>query len=141
MKTCRTCNKTKPESDFYSAKPRILVPWCSDCRIKYCNKRSIEESKQYYITNALRIRLRKYGITEEQYRDQLAEQNGVCAICGLPESIRGKGGRTKPLAIDHRHTDGQVRGLLCQRCNTGLGFFGDDLDIMASAISYLQQKK
>ena len=59
-------------------------------------------------------RLGKYGITAEQYNKMLAEQNGVCAICGRPP-------KTKRLHVDHDHKTGKIRALLCMMCNTKLG--------------------
>lgn len=61
-------------------------------------------------------RLKKYGLSEEDYERLLAEQGGVCAICEEPPS-----GRWKRLAVDHDHETGEVRGLLCITCNTLLG--------------------
>lgn len=75
-----------------------------------------------------RHHVQKYGITQEDYDRMLAKQNGVCAICG------GVGKRAN-LDIDHDHDTGYVRGLLCNKCNMGLGFLQDNLD---EAISYLQ---
>ena len=67
----------------------------------------------------------------------LDEQFGVCAICGNPET-RKRNGRIWWFSVDHCHKTNINRGLLCTKCNTGLGNFDDDIDIMASAISYLQ---
>jgi hypothetical protein len=60
----------------------------------------------------------------------LKKQGGKCAIC------RKVGAREKTLAIDHCHEAGHVRGLLCSNCNAGLGFFGDDATVIASAVEY-----
>lgn len=64
------------------------------------------------------IRLKNFGITEEIYAQMLSDQDGKCAICGGPPD-----GRWKKLAVDHCHTSGEVRGLLCMVCNTMLGRF------------------
>lgn len=72
-----------------------------------------------------------YGLTPAGYADMLAAQSGVCGICQLPE----KG--NKNLSVDHDHETGQVRGLLCDRCNKALGLFEDDPSRMAAAIQYL----
>ena len=81
----------------------------------------------------------RYGITEKDYNNILKEQNGVCAICGEPETKKLKG-KVRHLSVDHCHKTNIVRGLLCDKCNNGLGRFEDNIDVMASAISYLQQK-
>lgn len=82
---------------------------------------------------------KKYGIKHTDYERMLEEQGGVCAICGTDDP-GGHGGRrgTKFFHIDHCHTTGAVRGLLCQRCNNGLGCFSDDVVLMHGAIGYLQ---
>jgi hypothetical protein len=76
---------------------------------------------------------RKYGLTPEQFDALLAAQGGVCGICrGPPTDVRG----FRP-HIDHCHRTGRVRGLLCSRCNHGLGAFGDDPERLRRAIVYL----
>jgi hypothetical protein len=71
-----------------------------------------------------------YGITKEKYATMLDKQGGKCAIC---RRFPGK----QHLQIDHNHTTGAVRGLLCRTCNAGLGQFFDDQAILQSAILYL----
>jgi hypothetical protein len=73
----------------------------------------------------------KYAITVTEYGVLLTEQNGVCAICSQGEPS----GRN--LTVDHDHKTGQVRGLLCHRCNVGIGFFADDPTRLQAAIAYL----
>lgn len=75
---------------------------------------------------------KKYGITLEQYTEMSARQAHRCAICHAKEK---EGGR--PLAVDHDHLSGAIRGLLCGQCNRGIGSFGDDSERMGAAISYL----
>ncbi|MBW1743926.1 MAG: endonuclease VII domain-containing protein [Deltaproteobacteria bacterium] len=65
-------------------------------------------------------------------------QGGVCAICGDPETNQ-RNGRTIRLSIDHDHETGQVRGLLCVRCNTGLGLFGDNIEVIQKVVDYLSR--
>jgi formate dehydrogenase maturation protein FdhE len=72
----------------------------------------------------------KYGIDTKGYKKLLDEQNGVCAICFEVPKTR--------LVIDHDHSTGQVRGLLCYNCNSGLGMFKDDKFLLASAYRYLE---
>ena len=81
--------------------------------------------------------LRNYGISLREFQDLFARQGGVCAICGQPETA-SKGGRKPRLSIDHDHETGEIRGLLCNRCNTGLGLFLDDPDYLLTAIAYLR---
>ncbi len=81
---------------------------------------------------------RKYGITLDDYNGMLAEQEGKCKICGKVGT--GLGGQTTrmPLVVDHNHTTGEVRGLLCNSCNTGLGMFKENTEALMNAISYLE---
>lgn len=78
----------------------------------------------------------KYGITLEQYNEMLEKQLHACAICKEPE-YQISWGKTKRLAVDHCHKTGRVRGLLCQRCNTTLGRYEDDLYVWENFVSYL----
>lgn len=72
----------------------------------------------------------KYGITPEVYRALWIAQQGECAICGLPE-------KTRRLSIDHDHLTGEVRGLLCNNCNAGIGKLNDSVPHLQAAIAYL----
>jgi hypothetical protein len=85
--------------------------------------------------------LRKYGITLNEYNDMLIEQGGVCAICKQPESATYKDGRVKNLAVDHDHVTDEVRGLLCQSCNTMLSGANDDPEVLEAGIEYLERVK
>ena len=84
---------------------------------------------------------RTYGITEDQYLSILKKQNGVCAICNKPEINTRKNGTVKKLAVDHNHKTQVVRGLLCDKCNRGLGHFNDDCKLLESAMKYLNPRK
>jgi hypothetical protein len=75
----------------------------------------------------------KYGISINDYYLILGMQGGVCSICG---SIDPKFGR-KYFCVDHCHSTGKVRGLLCHTCNLGLGHFDDSLQLIQSAQAYL----
>lgn len=79
-----------------------------------------------------RRNIRKYGLSIEQYEAMYKAQNGVCAICGRL-NVAGR-----RLAVDHDHKTGQVRGLLCSGCNTGLGKFQDRIEILKAMIAYLE---
>lgn len=78
---------------------------------------------------------RKYNLTQADYDALLLNQNGVCAICQRkPDEIKTQ---WPTLAVDHDHTTGKVRGLLCNLCNTGLGFFQESPDLINAAGRYL----
>jgi len=118
-------------------------------------KRLQEYSRRYYTKNRERVikavckwqrenpeRLRErqlkhlYGITLAEYNEMLEAQGGVCAICGKTPEANGR-----RLSVDHDHEINKNRGLLCRRCNLGLGNFEDDLELLVIAISYLSMWK
>jgi len=76
--------------------------------------------------------IRSYGVTLATYTAMLAEQGGVCAICGQPE-------RRRSLCVDHDHETGLVRSLLCDDCNQGVGRFKDNPDLLRKAAAYMDR--
>lgn len=77
-------------------------------------------------------RLRKYGLTVYKFHLLAEQQGGKCAICRTtPQSIG-------ELLVDHNHQTGEVRGLLCIACNTGIGHLKDSPDVLRNAVSYLE---
>lgn len=75
---------------------------------------------------------RRRGITLEEYDGILLQQNGVCAICGTTDT-----GRAGVFHVDHCHQSGAVRGLLCNKCNTGLGMFRESAIVLEKALCYM----
>lgn len=73
-----------------------------------------------------------YGLSDKQFLDLLYAQHGLCSICQVAFSKR-----VRPV-VDHCHGSGDVRGLLCHHCNTGLGLLGDNPQILKRAIKYLK---
>lgn len=112
-----------PEGTRWCSGCQAFIPlfYCSGSRCKSCTSsaahaKAVED---------------KYGITEERYAELFKQQKGRCAIC------RNKP-RTQRLAVDHDHKSGEVRGLLCKRCNHDLlGGGHDDFELLWRAISYL----
>ena len=82
--------------------------------------------------------MKKFGIGFPEYVQMAVDRGNKCDICGQPET-QVRAGKIKALAVDHDHTTGAVRGLLCCDCNQALGKFGDDPDRLASAIAYLRK--
>ena len=148
VKVCSRCKTPKDESDFYADKTRKdgLYPQCRSCASS-AKKASRQRGapgeraaiKRWREENQDRVRLhdrrakfkQKYGITIEQYEAMLEEQGGVCAICkgAQPNGVR--------LCVDHCHDTKRVRGLLCVHCNTGIGHFKHDKNLLREAINYL----
>lgn len=114
-------------------------------------ERLAEKEKQHYEENKDKIlegnriagpvrrfkfRLKKYGLTPEKYTEMQISQRHRCAICRRDEA----GGRGR-WHIDHCHETGKVRGLLCSRCNVGLGLMFDSVDQLRRAAAYLERHK
>lgn len=78
------------------------------------------------------------GMTQEKYEAKLREQGGLCAICNNPERSLYRG-QPKRLAMDHNSKSNTPRGLLCSKCNPGLGFFQDNPRLLEAAIAYLKK--
>lgn len=112
---------------------------------------STASSRRYYLANKDKVKARNYqfradnpdwwrerhlrntfGITVAEYDKMLKAQDGRCAICGRVP-------RTRRLAVDHSHTTGTVLGLLCSRCNRGLGPFEHNTEVLKRAIMYMRK--
>lgn len=107
---------------------------------EYCrlySKLHRSKNREWYRNRSLQ---KNYGITLDQYNQMLDEQNGVCAICGEPEKAIHPNHNTnkpQPLAVDHCHKTGRIRGLLCSFCNRAIGFFKEDIDLLNKTVQYL----
>lgn len=92
--------------------------------------RAYKSTQKYKDKRRDTILKQTFGISLEDYNLMLDKQDGVCAICLNIDPVRS-------LAVDHCHTTGKVRGLLCRNCNQGLGQYNDDVDNLKRAIEYL----
>jgi len=136
MKTCNVCETARPLSDFGVRKTgRIgdLIMPCKPCKVQVNRQKRRADPRRFYEIERKSKFKTQYGITPEKYDEMLAAQNGGCAICGE----KTPGLRTKNFAVDHCHTTGKVRGLLCTKCNRGLGLFNDRSDLLKLATTYL----
>ena len=109
---------------------------CRAYSANYKSKLSPErrkEVKKYQLRHDL---FKLYGITQEDYDALLEKQHGVCAICHKPSKPGGKRSASR-LHVDHDHETGRVRGLLCNRCNLGIGHLHDSPVLLLSALKYL----
>lgn len=105
--------------------------------LKEYGRKSYQQNKERIKDLQLR---RLFGITLEDYKKLLTEQGGLCSICKgkNPKDSMKKG---EYFSVDHDHSTGQIRGLLCGSCNVGLGHFGDDINRLQAAIDYLSRRK
>jgi len=92
------------------------------------------ENKEKAAKNSRKIKLKQYGITEDMYREMLEKQGHACAICG---AVHSEESALTVLRVDHCHETNSVRGLLCNKCNTGIGLLGDNLAAIMRAADYL----
>lgn len=142
-KICRRCLVKKPIDQFSVSKQGVRGPiYRTDCKA-CCAERARAWGKsnpERHARTVFAYNLKTiYGMTIEEYEKMLFDQDGKCAICREPEKMR-KSPNSTPfrMSVDHCHSGGQIRGLLCNRCNRALGLLGDDVNILRAAISYLE---
>jgi len=111
----------KARRRMYLSKPEVKA------RVKKNNSRP--EHKQYMRGWAVKT---KYGISGEEYIMMVNERHGRCDICGNTPT---------ELCVDHNHTTGKIRGLLCINCNMALGQFNDNIKLLESAVQYLHYSR
>ena len=124
-KRCSKCNEVKSLIEFNrSAKSKDGYQWfCKGCAKTYNKKRYVYDME---VSRSKHLK-RTYGLTPEKYQAMFITQNGVCAACGQPETTNDpRTKQIKNLHVDHCHTTGKVRDLLCQECNNALGLLHDD---------------
>lgn len=141
MKTCGMCSTEKPHSEFHKDRrgKNGLSAYCKACNISRSRKWR-DDNPEGGKDSDLRS---KFKLSLGRYKEILDAQGGVCTICGEAD----KSGRA--LAVDHDHAccPGKkscgkcVRSLLCMNCNRGLGHFRDNVDVMRSAIDYIESHR
>lgn len=130
-KTCPKCGEEKPIDDFYFQR-RVCKPCVRE------HQRRFRDSQPDY--NHTRNLQRRYGLSVDEYQTLLANQNFSCPICEveISDTIEYKGKR--PVAVDHNHETGDVRGILCSMCNLMLGHARENTSILYRAIVYLSER-
>jgi hypothetical protein len=131
-----------------SSRPKELI--CAKCHIRFrvrktgvvpkvCDACQTDNHRETMRLDRRRKGLwEHYKLTIDEYRAMHDSQNGVCLIC--QKSAVGRGKLKNQLAVDHCHKTGRIRGLLCSKCNTALGLFNDDIDLLEAAKNYLQER-
>lgn len=135
---CKSCKNVKRKTQEYRDKSlEQQRTWRSRPENKDRTKawakkfRESEHGKNWIVEDGLK---RKYGIDLEKYNSMFISQNGCCYICGTHQSEL-----KKRLHVDHNHSTGEVRALLCHGCNTGLGNLKEDIKVIEKAVSYLKE--
>ena len=161
-KQCGACKETLPAQCFYPAlcNRTGLASKCIDCDAKrrktyYASNvpKFRENARNWKKVNPERARVsmrnarlrREYGVSQQRYEEMLAGQGGRCAICRTDEPGITRNKDLKIFRIDHDHNccpgkrscGACVRGLLCNRCNSGIGMLNDDPDVVMAAAAYL----
>jgi len=146
FKTCSVCEQSKPRfSSFHTTKTGYSVAACNECRNKrnkldYQNniKKYREDAKERWINNGFKAKIKqKYGLDIKDYNYLLTMQDNKCAICGSDKP----GAKCRSFPIDHDHKTNMVRGLLCTKCNHGLGMFLDNPKFLRDAATYIEMWK
>jgi hypothetical protein len=117
--------------------------WFRLWRVK--NRKVLSERHKVWRANNVghckdRLLQLRYGITAEEYDAKAVAQDNKCALCGCAETfVDSRSKAIRVLSTDHNHVTGKARDLLCHRCNTGIGIFNDDVNLLLKAIQYLQK--
>ncbi len=124
-KRCSRCKEIKSLDSFTFSKIGRKGRYAL-CRV--CTKQSydINKHREWQLK-------KKYGISLDDYAQMFQDQNGRCAICGTLDT-----GSTGVFFIDHNHQTGKIRALLCHSCNTGLGYFKENIENLLKAVNYLR---
>ena len=131
---CRGCQSIRHKC-YYNKNKREI---CERTKRNHRQRRLSSSWRLKERTNRCASNIKRYGITVEQYDQMFEEQDGVCAICGKPQTmVHGKSGVLMRLYIDHDHKTGRVRGLLCSSCNLRLAVL-EDKEFCKNSMKYLR---
>lgn len=134
MLRCHSCGELKEVTEFSKRSDnqrrgyQYACRKCSTLKTAEWRKNNSEKQKALTKNQAFKRSLQKLGITEETYYKTLEEQNGKCAICLVDLLEHCK---------DHSHTYKQFRGILCRKCNVGIGMFDENIYSLERAIEFL----
>lgn len=157
----RFCKKCERRAEFYVSHPA----WCKEChkrihRTYYWRNRNrelarqrrrysdpvkrahdVNRAKRWYRKNKERVRIRawarQYGLTETQFQNLWKQQKGRCAVCKKPVSFQTR----NSAHVDHCHATQKIRGVLCGKCNRGLGHFDDQPTRLRDAALYIEKHR
>jgi len=138
VKKCSFCKQHLPLTSFVKATKSKwgYHVYCLECS-RQISRKNYEKNPYAYGSAA---RLRRYGMTAHAFEEMLSAQHGKCYICSTIFDMLSKGrGTHKRPCVDHDHTTGKTRALLCTKCNSGLGAFTESIPHLSKAIDYLNE--
>lgn len=132
----------RKNKEYLAKNAERIRRWRAENREKYLADKRAYRKKYSQTENGKNQRRKEtlkhlYGITLDDYDRMLIEQNSCCAICKALTPGRGH----KHFSVDHDHETGEIRGLLCNHCNRGLGMLGDNIENLQRALEYLNNKE
>ena len=131
---CSECGQFKLWSEFHK-RHDLSTGYASAC--KNCRKKRTRRDMDNGSIRNRELR-HKYGIGLAEYEALVKKQGDTCAICGTADKGMARG-RIRYWSVDHDHETGEIRGLLCQKCNAVLGLANDDIEVLRAMILYLQK--
>jgi hypothetical protein len=139
MKTCTTCNTEKSLSEFFKdgRNKDKHNRQCKPCFKAYQNKWIDENKDKKAKSNASWYYRTKHNITYEEFIERAAKQNNKCALCSIDLTFDKI--QDSKAVMDHCHTTGVKRGVLCYACNLGLGKFKDNIEALQKSVNYLKE--
>ena len=137
MKSCSKCGIQKALTEFPK---RIDSPDGYRNHCKLCRKSYNQEYQKQNHTQLRNYKLQRiYKISIEVLQMLYETQQGACAICKVPLTLKKNSKGVSVEQVDHNHTTGKVRGLLCLNCNTALGLLKDNVNVLQEAKKYLEK--
>ena len=137
-KECTKCGASKSLDKFNkrTASKDGLTTRCTTC----LNTKALKvRSEQPEVTRARNLK-KRFSMSIDEYNIIFLSQKGKCAICEKAETTQDVNQNVKWLSVDHNHSNGNIRGLLCNACNTGIGKLGDSIKVLKSAVKYLEER-
>lgn len=152
---CTLCDTLKPDKQFGFRRTVLASGEVKLVQKTFCLECDAGRSKRYRDTHQSKVRAmdaeryahgskreghlrRKYGMTSAEFEAMAVKQHGKCKVCREPPSA-GRWSRKYRLHVDHDHTSGRVRGLVCYRCNMAIGFLRDSPKLARSVAKYLEK--
>jgi hypothetical protein len=132
LKVCRLCGEEKPLDHYYKSKARTRDGHRHECKmcVNFTTTKYYRENRENLVEKRKDYHYRRnYGITLNDFLRMSEEVGNSCEVCG-----------DAPVVLDHCHTTGEVRGILCNKCNQALGLMRDNADLIVKLSDYLKRQ-